>query len=141
MAKGGDRHLAVSNYFVARSGLDSDHKVNPLNIGPDGKGAVDQSAPTGSSTVDVLALVLRPVLVLSTAFLAGGGLLRPLVGELPRRQVSLSVLGGVSVLFALVSEFVVDINIVVLAVAVPILPHWPPTPPVSSWATSRTPAA
>ncbi|MEV7039544.1 hypothetical protein [Amycolatopsis sp. NPDC051061] len=36
------QHLAVSNYFVARSGLDGDHKVNLLNLGPDGKVAVDQ---------------------------------------------------------------------------------------------------
>ncbi|WP_326956085.1 hypothetical protein [Amycolatopsis sp. NBC_01286] len=35
------QHLAVSNYFVARSGLDGDHKVNLLDIGPDGKIAVD----------------------------------------------------------------------------------------------------
>ncbi|UOX86632.1 selenium-binding family protein [Amycolatopsis sp. FBCC-B4732] len=35
------QHLAVSNYFVARSGLDGDHKVNLLNLGPDGKVAVD----------------------------------------------------------------------------------------------------
>jgi hypothetical protein len=37
------QHLAVSNYFVARSGLDGDHKVNLLNLGPDGKIAVDQN--------------------------------------------------------------------------------------------------
>ncbi|MER6663486.1 hypothetical protein ABT256_02995 [Amycolatopsis japonica] len=37
------RHLAVSNYFVARSGLDGDHKVNLLNLGEDGKVAVDQN--------------------------------------------------------------------------------------------------
>ncbi|MDT7727667.1 MAG: hypothetical protein QOI21_4243 [Actinomycetota bacterium] len=36
-------HLAVSNYFVARSGLDGDHKVNLLNLGKDGKIAVDQN--------------------------------------------------------------------------------------------------
>ncbi len=36
------QHLAVSNYFVARSGLDGDHKVNLLNLGEDGKLAVDQ---------------------------------------------------------------------------------------------------
>ncbi|QFU94016.1 hypothetical protein [Amycolatopsis sp. YIM 10] len=33
--------IAVSNYFVARSGLDGDHKVNMLNLGPDGKVSVD----------------------------------------------------------------------------------------------------
>lgn len=37
------QHLAVSNYFVARSGLDGDHKVNLLNLGQDGKLAVDQN--------------------------------------------------------------------------------------------------
>ncbi|MEQ0564872.1 hypothetical protein ABJI51_37830 [Amycolatopsis sp. NEAU-NG30] len=37
------QHLAVSNYFVARSGLDGDHKVNLLNLGPDGKVSVDQN--------------------------------------------------------------------------------------------------
>lgn len=37
------QHLAVSNYFVARSGLDGDHKVNLLNLGPDGKISVDQN--------------------------------------------------------------------------------------------------
>ncbi|WP_158887171.1 hypothetical protein [Amycolatopsis anabasis] len=35
--------LAVSNYFVARSGLDGDHKVNILSLGKDGKVAVDQN--------------------------------------------------------------------------------------------------
>jgi len=37
------QHLAVSNYFVARSGLDGDHKVNLLNLGEDGKLAVDSN--------------------------------------------------------------------------------------------------
>ena len=37
------QHLAVSNYFVARSGLDGDHKVNLLNLGPDGKVSVDSN--------------------------------------------------------------------------------------------------
>ncbi|SEP42304.1 hypothetical protein [Amycolatopsis saalfeldensis] len=37
------QHLAVSNYFVARSGLDGDHKVNLLNLSPDGQVAVDQN--------------------------------------------------------------------------------------------------
>jgi hypothetical protein len=35
--------LAVSNYFVARSGLDGDHKVNMVDLSPDGKLTVDQS--------------------------------------------------------------------------------------------------
>ena len=67
---------------------------------------------TGSSTVDVLALLLRLALLLSTAFLAGGGLLRPLVTELPRRQkLVLYSLGGLSALLAVVSEFAVDVNV------------------------------
>jgi hypothetical protein len=33
--------VAVSDYFVARSGIDGDHKVNMVNIGPDGKLTVD----------------------------------------------------------------------------------------------------
>lgn len=33
--------LAVSNYFVARSGLDGDHKVNVLKLSPDGKPTLD----------------------------------------------------------------------------------------------------
>ncbi|HWD02536.1 MAG TPA: hypothetical protein VG674_08810 [Amycolatopsis sp.] len=37
------QHLAVSNYFVARSGLDGDHKVNLVNLSPDGKVSVDQN--------------------------------------------------------------------------------------------------
>ncbi|WP_236808455.1 selenium-binding family protein [Amycolatopsis albispora] len=35
--------IAVSNYFVARSGLDGDHKVNMLKLGPDGKVSLDTS--------------------------------------------------------------------------------------------------
>ncbi|ALG14647.1 hypothetical protein [Kibdelosporangium phytohabitans] len=33
--------LAVSNYFVARTGLDGDHKVNMLKLGKDGKLTLD----------------------------------------------------------------------------------------------------
>ncbi|SFW46528.1 hypothetical protein [Amycolatopsis australiensis] len=87
---------------------------------------------TGSSTVDVLAVLLRLAMLLPTAFLAGGGLLRPLVGELPRtRKLVLSGLGGLSALLAVVSAFAVDVNVValavhvVLAVAVPVLLRWP----------------
>ncbi|NBH09364.1 hypothetical protein GTY80_39760, partial [Amycolatopsis sp. SID8362] len=89
----------------------------------------DHSAPTGSSTVDVLVLVLRLALLLSTAFLAGGGLLRT-PGQRPRR--TLYVLGGVSALLAVVSAFAADVNVValaihvVLAVAVPVLPRATP---------------
>ncbi|CAM05093.1 hypothetical protein [Saccharopolyspora erythraea] len=35
--------LAVSNYFVARSGLDGDHKVNMVNLGEDGSVSVDDA--------------------------------------------------------------------------------------------------
>jgi hypothetical protein len=35
--------IAASNYFVARSGLDGDHKVNMFELGPDGKITLDQS--------------------------------------------------------------------------------------------------
>ncbi|WP_326956084.1 hypothetical protein [Amycolatopsis sp. NBC_01286] len=85
----------------------------------------DHAAPTGSSTVDVLALVLRLALLLSTAFLAGGGLVPG-----PARR-TLYVLGGTSASLAVASEFAVDVNVValavhvVLAVAVPILVRWP----------------
>ncbi len=35
--------VAVSDYFVARSGIDGDHKVNMVDLGPDGKLTVDTS--------------------------------------------------------------------------------------------------
>jgi hypothetical protein len=35
--------MAVSNYFVARTGLDGDHRVNMVDIGPGGKLSVDKS--------------------------------------------------------------------------------------------------
>ncbi|GAB3683113.1 hypothetical protein [Saccharopolyspora tripterygii] len=35
--------LAVSNYFVARTGNDGDHKVNLVDLGPDGKVSVDDT--------------------------------------------------------------------------------------------------
>ncbi|TWP43638.1 hypothetical protein FKR81_42180 [Lentzea tibetensis] len=37
------KRIAVSNYFVARTGLDGDHKVNVLKVAPDGKLALDTS--------------------------------------------------------------------------------------------------
>ncbi|HET6709877.1 hypothetical protein [Amycolatopsis sp.] len=87
---------------------------------------------TGSSTVDVLALGLRLTLLLATAFLAGGGLLRPLAGELTRaRKLTLYGLGGLSALLAVVSAFAAGVTVValavhvVLAVAVPLLLRWP----------------
>ncbi|WP_410639625.1 hypothetical protein [Amycolatopsis sp. lyj-346] len=94
---------------------------------------------TGSSTVDVLALVIRLALLLSTALLAGGGLLRPSVTEVPRRtKLALSVLGGCSALLAVGSAVAADVNVValtahvVLAVAVPVLLRWPPA---ARWAS------
>jgi hypothetical protein len=35
--------VAVSDYFVARSGIDGDHKINMVNVGPDGELTVDTS--------------------------------------------------------------------------------------------------
>ncbi|MBE9375359.1 hypothetical protein IQ251_12975 [Saccharopolyspora sp. HNM0983] len=35
--------LALSNYFVARSGLDGDHKVNMVDLDPDGSLSLDES--------------------------------------------------------------------------------------------------
>ncbi|MET8757858.1 hypothetical protein [Lentzea sp. NPDC004782] len=37
------KRLAVSNYFVARTGLDGDHKVNIVKVGPDGQLTLDTS--------------------------------------------------------------------------------------------------
>ncbi|SDY63281.1 hypothetical protein SAMN05421504_106196 [Amycolatopsis xylanica] len=83
---------------------------------------------TGSSTVDIAALLLRLVLLLATAFLAGTGLLRPLVGELSRKVwITVGALGVLSAALAVVSALTVDVNVlalvvhVVLALAVPVL--------------------
>ncbi|MFD9895726.1 hypothetical protein ACFWY9_40815 [Amycolatopsis sp. NPDC059027] len=87
---------------------------------------------TGSSGVDIAALLLRLVLLLSTAFLAGTGVLRPLVDKLPRRLlIAVGLLGGVSAVAAVVSAFVVDLNVyalavhLVLAAVIPVLIRWP----------------
>ncbi|MBB4686481.1 hypothetical protein [Amycolatopsis jiangsuensis] len=87
---------------------------------------------TGSSGVDSAALVLRLVLLLATAFLAGTGILRPLVGQLPRKLwFTVGALGLVSAVLAGVSAATVDVNLValiihiVLALAVPVLLRWP----------------
>ncbi|WP_318305889.1 hypothetical protein [Amycolatopsis solani] len=93
----------------------------------------DHPAPTGSSTVDFLALVLRLALLLSTAFLAGGGLLRP-PGQRPPR--TLYVLGGVSALLAVVSAFAVDINVVALAIHVVLAVAVPVFPRVTRWTSA-----
>ncbi|MDX8145881.1 hypothetical protein SK854_27490 [Lentzea sp. BCCO 10_0061] len=37
------KRIAVSNYFVARTGLDGDHKVNVVKIGPNGQLTLDTS--------------------------------------------------------------------------------------------------
>ncbi|GAA4540169.1 hypothetical protein [Amycolatopsis samaneae] len=87
---------------------------------------------TGSSGVDTAALLLRLVLLLSSAFLAGTGVLRPLVDRLPRRLlIVVGVLGAVSAVSAVVSAFVVDLTAlatavhIVLAAAIPVLVRWP----------------
>ncbi|MCU1683386.1 MAG: Conserved putative rane protein [Amycolatopsis sp.] len=83
---------------------------------------------TSSTTFDALALVLRLVLLLGTAFVAGAGLLRPLVGDLPRKLVrTIAALGALSAVLAIVSALTVDVNVVavvihvLLAIAIPVL--------------------
>ncbi|GAA3537824.1 hypothetical protein GCM10022222_21810 [Amycolatopsis ultiminotia] len=95
-----------------------DHHVTPVS--------------TGSSGVDSAALVLRLVLLLATAFLAGTGILRPLVAALPRRLwFTVGALGLVSAVLAGVSAATVEVNPValiihiLLALAVPVLLRWP----------------
>lgn len=90
------------------------------------------AAATGSSAVDGLALALRLALLLTTAVLAGAGLLRPLAGALSRRtRTVLFGLGTASALLAIASAIAVTTNFlalavhVVLAVAVPFLVRWP----------------
>ncbi|WP_336161858.1 hypothetical protein [Amycolatopsis sp. VC5-11] len=89
-------------------------------------------AATGSSGVDSAALMLRLILLLATAFLAGTGILRPLVGPLPRKLwLTTGALGVGSAVLAAVSAATVDVNLValivhiVLALAVPVLLRWP----------------
>ena len=95
-----------------------DHHVTPVS--------------TGSSGVDITALVLRLVLLLATAFLAGTGILRPLVGDLPRKLwLTVSGLGLLSAVLAAVSAATVEVNLaaliihILLALAVPVLLRWP----------------
>ncbi|WP_410650126.1 hypothetical protein [Amycolatopsis sp. cmx-4-54] len=85
-------------------------------------------ASSGSAGVGIALVLLRLGLLLATAFLAGTGILRPLVGELPRRlQLTIAVLGGVSAALAAVSAFATDVNVIalivhlVLALAIPVL--------------------
>ncbi|MDQ0378538.1 hypothetical protein [Amycolatopsis thermophila] len=93
---------------------------------------------TGSAGLDLAALVVRLVLLPATAFVAGVGLLRPLVDTLPRRlwQVT-AVLGGLSAALAVVSAVAFDVNVVgaivhaVLVLAVPVLSAR--RPPVGRW--------
>jgi hypothetical protein len=73
-------------------------------------------------------VALRLVLLLVTAFVAGVGLIRPQVAELPRRaRVLTTVLAAVSGTLAAVSVFVADVGVlgaavhVVLVAAVPLL--------------------
>jgi hypothetical protein len=91
-----------------------DHHVTPVS--------------TGSSGVDITALVLRLVLLLATAFLAGTGILRPLVGDLPRKLwLTVAGLGALSAVLAAVSAATVEVNLaaliihILLALAVPVL--------------------
>ncbi|QXV60053.1 hypothetical protein [Amycolatopsis sp. TNS106] len=85
-------------------------------------------ASSGSAGADIALVLLRLGLLLATAFLAGTGILRPLVGELPRRlHLTIAVLGGVSATLAAVSAFATDVNVIalivhlVLALAIPVL--------------------
>ncbi len=89
-------------------------------------------ASSGSSGADIVLVLLRLGLLLATAFLAGTGILRPLVGELPKRlYVTIAALGGVSAVLAAVSAGTVDVNVIalivhiLLALAIPVLVRWP----------------
>jgi hypothetical protein len=89
-------------------------------------------AGTGSTGVDITALVIRLVLLLSTTSVAGAGLLRPLAGELPRRlTVLITALGGLSAVLAVVSISTVDVSVAaavihaLLALVIPAILRWP----------------
>ncbi|KZB82580.1 hypothetical protein [Amycolatopsis regifaucium] len=89
-------------------------------------------ASSGSPGVGIALVLLRLGLLLATAFLAGTGILRPLVGELPRRlYLTIAALGGVSAALAAVSAFATDVNVIALivhialALALPVLVRWP----------------
>ncbi|RSN19102.1 hypothetical protein DMC63_16895 [Streptomyces sp. WAC 05977] len=95
-------------------------------------------ASSGSAGVGIALVLLRLGLLLATAFLAGTGILRPLVGELPRRlYLTIAALGAVSATLAAVSAFATDVNVIalivhlVLALAIPVLIRWPS---VGRWA-------
>ncbi|MFE6609396.1 hypothetical protein [Amycolatopsis sp. NPDC057786] len=89
-------------------------------------------ASSGSAGVGIALVLLRLGLLLATAFLAGTGILRPLVGELPRRlRLTIATLGVVSALLAAVSAFATDVNVIalivhlLLALTIPVLIRWP----------------
>lgn len=89
-------------------------------------------ASSGSAGVDIALVLLRLGLLLATAFLAGTGILRPLVGELPHRlYLTIAALGGASAVLAAVSAFATDVNVIalivhlLLALAIPVLIRWP----------------
>ncbi|MEV6907891.1 hypothetical protein [Amycolatopsis sp. NPDC051071] len=89
-------------------------------------------ASSGSSGADLALVLLRLGLLLTTAFLAGSGILRPLVGGLPKRlYLTLGALGAVSAALAAVSAITVDVNVlalivhILLALAIPVLVRWP----------------
>jgi hypothetical protein len=87
---------------------------------------------TSSSSVDTAALVLRLVLLLSTAVVAGTALLRPVVGRATRRMVL--VLSSASVVVAIadalsIALLPVSVPLAVaqllVAVTLPVLLRWP----------------
>ncbi|MFI6024222.1 hypothetical protein [Amycolatopsis magusensis] len=74
---------------------------------------------TGSAGADTAALLLRLVLLLGTAFVAGTGLLRPLAERVPRRVTAFVwALAAFSAVLAAVSVPVLDVNVVGAAVHV-----------------------
>ncbi|MGC7093912.1 hypothetical protein ACPZ19_04545 [Amycolatopsis lurida] len=74
---------------------------------------------TGSAGADTAALLLRLVLLLGTAFVAGTGLLRPLADRIPLRVTVFTwVLAAVSAVLAAVSVPVLEIDVVGAAVHV-----------------------
>ncbi|WP_158887170.1 hypothetical protein [Amycolatopsis anabasis] len=83
---------------------------------------------SGSAGVDLAALLIRLVLLLGTAFVAGTGLLRPFVTEVPRgSRLLIGAVSALSAALAVVSIFVLEVNVVgavlhaVLTLAVPVL--------------------
>lgn len=87
----------------------------------------DMHSHTGVSSVDLLALVLRILLLTSTAVVAGIGLLRAAVAVSPRLAW---IAGGIAAAVSAWSAVVLDINVgfavahAVLALAVPIALRW-----------------